>query len=200
MPDKIEYQIGLPETLRNEAAQLYDEAFGAKFAIAVPNQAQRLHLLADSFCLPFAVGAIAHGRLVGLAGFQTPQGALTKRMTAAKLFQHFNIFRATWAAMVFSLYERKSENAELLMDGIAVAQDLRGQGIGTKLLNELKKYAHDNGFLQIRLDVIDTNLAARRLYAHQGFVAKKTESFSYLRPLLGFGASTTMVFPVEQSG
>lgn len=67
------------------------------------------------------------------------------------------------------------------MDGIAVKQDMRGKGIGTKLLDELKQYARDNGFSSIRLDVIDTNPAARRLYERQGFVLTRTGYFGYLR-------------------
>ncbi|MHC4457099.1 MAG: hypothetical protein ACYS0I_08400 [Planctomycetota bacterium] len=81
MTDEIQYQFGIPESLRNDAAQLYDEAFGAKFSVAVRNQRKRLLLLADSLLLPFSVAAIANGKLVGLAGFQTPQGALTKGIT-----------------------------------------------------------------------------------------------------------------------
>ncbi len=32
---QIEYRLGIPEVLRSEAGELYDEAFGAKFAVAV---------------------------------------------------------------------------------------------------------------------------------------------------------------------
>jgi len=99
--------------------------------------------------------------------------------------------------MVFSSYERQPQESELLMDGIAVEQDMRGKGIGTKLLDELKQYARENGYSRIRLDVIDTNPAARHLYERQGFIPTRTEQFGYLRRLLGFGASTTMVFQVE---
>ncbi len=197
MIDEIKYQFGIPESLRNDAAQLYDIAFGAKFSVAVRNQEKRLLLLADSLLLPFSGAAIANGNLAGLAGFQTPQGAFTKGMTSRKLFQHLGLLSGSWAAMVFSLYERQPQESELLMDGIAVKQDMRGKGIGTKLLDELKRYARENGYSHIRLDVIDTNPAARRLYERQGFIPTRTEQFGYLRRLLGFGASTTMVFQVK---
>ena len=197
MTDEIQYQLGIPDSLRKDAAQLYDEAFGEKFSVAVRNREKRLRLLADSLLLPFAVAAIANGRLVGLAGFQTPQGALTKGITSKKLFRQLGLLRGAWAAIIFSLYDRKPKQSELLMDGIAVKQEARGKGIGTGLLNELKQYARDNGYSQIRLDVIDTNPAARRLYDRQGFIATRTEHFGFLRKLLGFGASTTMVFQVK---
>ena len=78
------------------------------------------------------------------------------------------------------------------MDGIVVHPEMRGQGIGTRLLSELNAFACQEGYNKIRLDVIDTNPAARRFYERNGFVATKTEHFGYLRWLLGFGASTTM--------
>lgn len=34
----IKYQTGIPEELRGEVALLYDEAFGEKFALAVPDR------------------------------------------------------------------------------------------------------------------------------------------------------------------
>ena len=122
---------------------------------------------------------------------------MTGGITVRKLIQHLGPAAGLWAAMVFSLYDRKAQESELLMDGIVVDQEMRGKGIGTKLLEKLKHYARENGFSSIRLDVIDTNPAARRLYERQGFVTKRTERFGYLRWLLGFGAATTMAYRVE---
>ena len=70
---------------------------------------------------------------------------------------------------------------------------MRGRGIGTQLFERLRAYASEHGYASIRLDVIDTNPGARRLYERLGFEATKTERFGYLRWLLGFGAATTMV-------
>ena len=79
------------------------------------------------------------------------------------------------------------------MDGIVVDASARGRGIGTRLLNELTTFGKSNGYETVRLDVIDTNPSARRMYERNGFTATRTESFGYLRWLLGFGASTTLV-------
>lgn len=83
-----------------------------------------------------------------------------------------------------------------MMDGITVHREMRGLGIGTRLLDEIKRYARENGYSSVRLDVIDTNPGARRLYEREGFVATKTEHFGYLRRILGFGAATTMVYKI----
>ena len=82
------------------------------------------------------------------------------------------------------------------MDGIAVDQDYRGRGIGSQLLRRIIDYARDNGFESVRLDVIDTNPGARRLYERVGFIAVREDKFPYLRWLLGFGGATTMQFPI----
>ena len=49
------------------------------------------------------------------------------------------------------------------MDGIVVAPDARGQGIGSELLRRVVAFARDSGFKQVRLDVVDTNPGARCL-------------------------------------
>ena len=190
----ISYQVGLPEALRTEAAALYDEAFGAKFSVAIKDTEQRIQLLADTLMLPYALAAISEGKLAGLAGFQTPEGSLTKGITFQKLRQHLGLWKALRAAFIFGLFERTAEKGELVMDGITVSSDMRGKGIGTALLTMLKEHARSLGYKQIRLDVINTNPAAKRLYERQGFEATRTEEFKFLEKLLGFSAATTMVF------
>lgn len=97
------------------------------------------------------------------------------------------------AAIVFSLYERKNEEGELLMDGISVRSDARGQGIGSRLLDQVESYAIASSCKSIRLDVIDTNPNAKRLYERKGFSVTKSETFEWLRWFLGFGGSQTLV-------
>ena len=91
------------------------------------------------------------------------------------------------------LLDRKPTPDELLMDGIVVHSDARGRGVGTRLFEELEAHARDAGKTSIRLDVVDTNPGARRLYERLGFIAVKTERTPYLRRVMGFSASTTMV-------
>jgi ribosomal protein S18 acetylase RimI-like enzyme len=78
------------------------------------------------------------------------------------------------------------------MDGIAVHCAYRGQGIGNTLIDKIICHATDLGLKSIRLDVIDTNPKAQKLYEKKGFRAIKTEQFPYLKWLLGFSSNTTM--------
>ena len=74
--------------------------------------------------------------------------------------------------------------------------DFQWQGIGEMLLDEIAGYARENGYDEVRLEVIDTNPRARQLYARKGYQAVHTDRFPYMRWLLGFGASTTMALKV----
>ncbi len=193
----ITYQLGLPDPLRMEAARLYDEAFRQKLSPIIPDTARRVKFLADN-CNPHrAWVALDDGKpqgekLAGLAGFHADgQGFIGGEVRS--ILAQLGWLRGAWALGWFALLERKPVPGELLMDGISVATSMRGQGIGGTLLDRLTEYAVAQGLTHLRLDVVDTNPGAKRLYERKGFVATKTESAPFLRPIMGFGASTTMI-------
>ena len=193
----VQVSAGTPESVRHRAAQLYDVAFGSKSSLAVPDKKRRIDLLAKGLVLEHSISAIANGDLVGLAGFSTSDGSLTGGIEYRSLLSDLGFVGGNRAAAVFSLYDRQSREGELLMDGIVVDASCRGQGIGTRLFSCLIELARERGYSTIRLDVIDTNPGARRLYERLGFVAESTERFEFLRWLLGFGASTTMIYSLQ---
>lgn len=78
------------------------------------------------------------------------------------------------------------------MDGITVEKTARGLGIGSRMIKTLFSYATATGFKSIRLDVIDTNTNARRLYEKLGFKAIKTEKSLFYKDI-GFNSITTMI-------
>jgi len=160
--------------------------------LAIPNRDERISLLKECLLPNFAFTALVNDELVGLAGFQTPNGSLTSGVTGRRLLSKLGWIHGLRAACVFSLYERTPDFGELVMDGIAVRDDMRGRGIGGHLLDQLTHYAREHGFTRIRLDVIDTNPAARRLYERKGFQPIHTDHFPFLKWLLGFGAATKM--------
>ncbi len=191
MPN-VAIQVGLPEALRSDAARLYDEAFGAKLAVAVRADQERLALIEGGLMPAFAIVALHGQELAGIAGFHTSAGSLTGGIDYSDLIHRLGPLQGNWAAVIFALYERKPAPGDLLMDGIAVSSAFRGQGIGGRLLDTLFDYGRTQGFERVRLDVIDINPRAKALYERKGFVAVKTETFPYLRWLLGFGGVTTM--------
>ena len=194
MNDGITVQQGFPDELRSSAAELYDAAFGAKLAIAMPNPISRTAVLKAGFNPEYSFVAIRDGEMVGIAGFKTGRGALTGGISFRVLKDELGFWAAIRAILALALFHRNDVAGQLLMDGIGVSPKMRGSGIGTKLLHSLIEYSRTEGHRSIRLDVIETNPAARRLYERVGFVPVKTEHFAYLKWLLGFGAATQMKY------
>jgi len=60
---------GIAGADRRRAAELYDEAFGAKLGLAIKDRDQRLNLLSQGFQLSQAITAVDGKYLVGLAGW-----------------------------------------------------------------------------------------------------------------------------------
>lgn len=195
----ISYQIGIPEQYRETAVELYEEAFGKKLGVAIKDKGKRLNLLDSTLILKYAIGAFFDKKLIGIAGFQTAEGSLTSGIGYRDLLSQLGFIKGNWAALIFSIYERKPKPMELVMDGISVHSLGRGKGIGTKLLAEIKELGKNEGYKQIRLDVIDINPNAKKLYERVGFEIVKTESYPFLKGILGFSGSSTMVFNINKN-
>jgi ribosomal protein S18 acetylase RimI-like enzyme len=195
----IIYQTGMPYQLRSDAARLYNEAFGQKFSVAVHSEEKRISLIQKGFIPEYAIVALSDNTLLGIAGFHTSAGSLTGGINYRDLLSELGFLKGNWAAIIFNLYDRRPKAGELLMDGITVHADSRGKGVGSKLLEKIAIYAQQNKFKNVRLDVIDINPEAKKLYERMGFKAVKTERFPYLRWLLGFSGSTTMVLSVAEN-
>lgn len=82
---------------------------------------------------------------------------------------------------------------EIGLETLAVTAATRGQGVGTQQLEAVFDHGRRLGKRAARLDVVDTNPGARRLYGRLGFVAVKTERFPLARRCAGFSATTIMV-------
>ena len=56
---------------------------------------------------------------------------------------------------------------------LAVVAELRGRGVGTRLLETAIAAARDDGFVQLSLSVHRTNTGARQLYERAGFLPRE---------------------------
>ena len=80
------------------------------------------------------------------------------------------------------------------MDGIAVKDGNRGRGIGKQLFTELEKFASDSKMSSIKLEVIDENPKAKKLYESIGFTPTKySKTPKFICKLIGVSGVTTMV-------
>jgi ribosomal protein S18 acetylase RimI-like enzyme len=143
-----------------------------------------------------AVTAVLGGRIVGIAGY---------RLDGVGLFEpkwrHFRQrfgFLGTVVRMTgLALLEKDDAEDVLPMDGIAVAAEARGKGVGTALLDEIVQVARRAGKQAVRLDVIDTNPRARALYERNGFIDEGHRQLGFLQPIFGFSSVAKMHRPVD---
>jgi ribosomal protein S18 acetylase RimI-like enzyme len=184
-------QLGLPEGLRSQAAALYWQAFGQKLGRVMGPQARALRFLERVIRTDHVIVALDDGQLLGLVGFKTPQAAFAGG-AFGDLWAIYG-FGSLWRAGLLRMLERDVDNARFLMDGLCVAEEAQGRGVGTALLDAITAEAKARGYGAVRLDVIDTNPRARALYERQGFVAVRTAGMGVLRHVFGFASATTMV-------
>ncbi|VAW23323.1 hypothetical protein MNBD_ALPHA11-2358, partial [hydrothermal vent metagenome] len=111
----------------------------------------------------------------------------------SSLVLSYGFFSALWRTVFLLVLEREIESDVLLMDGIAVTPDQRGNGIGSKLLDAIADHARQNGYKIVRLDVIDNNPRARALYERKGFELIRVEEMGPLKHLYGFSSAATMM-------
>lgn len=184
----------IPETCRDEAVTLYWIAFRGKLGRILGPETRARAFLARVMRMDFGIGALGQeGQLLGLAGYKTAQGALVGG-ELSDLTAIYGRFGGLWRGVFLSTLERPVAKDILLMDGIAVSPDARGRGVGTALLDAIKAHASDLGKPRIRLDVIDTNPRAAKLYLRAGFKPGRTSSTWPLGGILGFSSATEMQF------
>jgi len=102
------------------------------------------------------------------------------------LKEEFGFFGALWRSIVQKFSVDKLKDTDLYIGSIAVAEDYRGKGFGTLLLNAVNDFARKNGFETIILDVVDTNPRAYELYKRFGFKIIKKRKFGFITRSAGF--------------
>jgi ribosomal-protein-alanine N-acetyltransferase len=68
------------------------------------------------------------------------------------------------------------------IESVVVDVSVRGQGIGTALCREIMRWAGEHGAVAMELEVRESNVAARRMYARLGFVEQGSRKGYYRAP------------------
>lgn len=77
---------------------------------------------------------------------------------------------AAYAVVVYG-YSLEFAGVDAFLDELNVRDDLRGQGLGTQLLEAAEAHCRAKGVVALHLEVGLSNRDAERLYARKGFVA-----------------------------
>ncbi len=149
-------QVGVPEALRQHAADLYMEAFRPKLTPILGIEAAGRALLAQGLSLDSGIAAIQEGQLIGIAGVHDGKHHFAN-IRPFDLIQTFGWRSGIQRIGLGMLLERTAAPEELLMDGIAVAAPWRSKGVGSALLKAVLSFAREHEYRMVRLEVVNTN-------------------------------------------
>lgn len=185
------------ESNRDAAADLFWQAFSGKLGKVMGPKGKAVGFFAHVLDPSHGIAAVdPAGNLLGMAGFKTAHGALIGG-EVSDLCRTYGWFGGLWRSVLLSILERDTDRDTLLMDGIIVTEQARGQGVGTALLDAVTRQARQLGKSWVRLDVIDSNPRARSLYERRGFVPTGDVELGPFSRVFGFRKATTMRLDVK---
>jgi len=142
------------------------------------------------------VAAISNDNmLMGLAGFHLNKSSFIN-ISFHSMIKLFGFIKGSikYVQMSVIFYRNPDHKKQMLMDGIAVGETNRGKGIGRLLFAELEQFAKTNNITSIKLDVIDENPRAKKLYESIGFSPSKyTKVPRCISKIIGVSVVTSMI-------
>lgn len=134
-------------------------------------------LLEGSLASDRILVAISGDRLIGFAGLHF-SGREWFNPNASRLLtvMRWGIFRVMVMGII--LFKRPKPDV-LHLDTLVVHPDLRGQGIGTQLVDAVIALARTEGKRFVTLEVKDINPRAKRLYERMGFSEERFEKLPW---------------------
>lgn len=193
---------GFADKDRASVASLYVAAFKSKFVNLIGKEPVLQKLFEQAVDPAYCLCAYdEQDTLVGIAGFHEGDNGFVD-MKSKDFIATFGWLKGMYKAIVVdAIFTRKPQSPkEFLMDGIAVAPNSRGQGVGTQLFDALMQYGEKNGYTYIKLDVIDENPRAKALYERLGFLETRYEKVpKLLAKRIGVSGVSTMVKELKGS-
>jgi len=196
MKNLITIQIGIQAEHKEEATRLYANAFASKFVKILGSQQEIIDLFINGINEDRGISALSeNNELLGISGFNL-NGQSLVNLKFKDFVKQYGLIRGSIKLLIITfIFDRDSDGEkQLLMDGIVVKEGNRGMGIGKQLFQKLEQYAKENELSSIKLDVIDENPKAKKLYEKIGFVSKKYQKVpKMIQNLIGVSWVTTMV-------
>ncbi|MBL4584263.1 MAG: GNAT family N-acetyltransferase [Pseudomonadales bacterium] len=98
----------------------------------------------------------------------------------------YNMFKFYGLFKIWKVLERSGHagqvmeeplKKELYLSNFGVSPEVRGTGLGSKMLENKIEFSRNSGYLIFSLDVADTNPRAEALYTRHGLAVVKTKTF-----------------------
>lgn len=188
----MEVKSGLPSNLTYQAVDIFSESFKDKFVYILGDgtystDVYKLLLSSDNI---FYVEE--NGVLLGLLIFMKETSKST--ITFKKLIKIMGYIKGFATRIKLSPMNHIPEKSDLYIHFIAVAPNMRGQGIGSKLIKEAIRTASDSKQKSVSLQVVNANGRAKNLYEKMGFKTIKSDNLYPINKLYkwDFNAIETM--------
>lgn len=182
---QVNYLDHLPDDFKASAVRLYFNALKEKLEPILGSDERPYEALANNIAPDSCMTAIRGGRLVGIVGIQTgKRGFVDPNLKS--MVRIYGGFGGLLRMAGLAVLHHTVGSDELYVDGVAVASDMRGNGIGSRLFEMLEQAVPEKGIKKISLEVIDTNPRAKALYERLGFEAVKTHTLWPLNLLIKF--------------
>lgn len=186
--------FGVPRDQSISATEILYDAFEKKFKPIFGSRERTIALMAGHLRYDRTIAASCEGRVVGIAGLKFDgkeflDFSLWSLLRELKL----GIFRLFFLGVIFFNIVKKDE---LLVDSLAVTEDMRGKGIGKELMEFVVDFARKKGYRQVKLHVIDSNEKAKRFYERLGFSVIKFISISPWNRIFGFEGVYEMTYSI----
>lgn len=195
--DALQTAPGFADHERTRVGALYWEAFGRKLRPAFGDDPTGLALVQETLSPDRVLVARLGDVIAGVCGFYEGDRSAVD-VTWAALRRRLSTGASIRAGLLLAVLARRERHDALVLDGICVDGDLRGQGIGSALLAAANEHARLRGARAVRLSVVDTNPRARALYHRLGFRPVDTGSLGPLSAVYGFDRYTVMEREVDQ--
>ena len=199
MKTMIEIIDHLPEAHISEGMRLYYTGLEAKLGPVFGPLASALAVLPGSIHPTRCMTAFSEGRLAGILGIHDQQGSFLEPSYGTML-RHYGQIAGTYRTMLLMLLDHTQPPGDLYLDGIVVDPSLRGQGIGSALMDAFEHLAGENGFTTVSLEVIDTNPRALSLYERLGYRQNATHTMGPFSRLFGFRTTHRLTKPIRPAG
>lgn len=182
----------LPDDRVDDAAALYLSALADKLVPVYGVGPRARQALMCGFNRHMCITAEENDRLVGILGIQSAVAGFMN-VTINTLRPFYGTFGSLWRMALLAFLHYLPMADEAYIDGVAVLPEYRGRGVGTGLIAALETWATGHGLSIIRLEVVDANPRAEKLYRRIGFEAVHAQTVWPFGTLFGFQSSTVMV-------
>ncbi len=180
---------GFGDDQRPRLAALLWEGFSAKFERLLRDRDSAVEVLAPGLNPAGVVTAVDGDEIVGVMLLKHRDWPEPMDGRFRDWMRTFGVVSGAARLVAFGAMEERAAQGVLVVDGIAVAPEARGLGIGSRLMAEAETIAGELELAELKLEVVVENRAALRLYERLGYrVTTTTKAGPVLRRLVGLTA------------